>query len=622
MTDQLLLLPAPRQLSLTGGAFSLPAERLIALNAAEPSALLFTAERVQAALRQSAGVEWPIVAGDAAPAARVCLRLNVVPGAVAHPQGYQLTITAAAIDIVAATPAGVWYGALTLIQLIEQRRRELPQLRAADWPDFPNRGVMLDISRDRVPTLDTLFELIDMLAGWKINQLQLYTEHTFAYQQHPDVWADASPLTGAEVLALDAYCRERCIELVPNQNTFGHMRRWLIHPRYRPLAECPHGCDTGLPDWGHFNEPFSLAPENPGSLELVRSLMDELLPHFASRQFNVGCDEAVELGQGASAASVAQRGKGRVYLEFLLKIYREVKARGRTMQFWGDIIMEYPELVPELPRDAVAMEWGYEADHPFADHGAKFAASGVPFYVCAGTSSWNSVAGRTDNALQNLRNAARNGLGHGAVGYLITDWGDNGHWQPLPVSYLPLAYGAGLAWAVAANEPLNPAELASRFAFRDETGALGRVAFELGNVYRAAGAPHNNSVLFRLLQESPAQIAGRNLNPATLTSILSQIDAAAAGLPQAQPACPDAELLRREFQWAAGLLRHACRRGLWVIRADDSQRAALAAEADALLAEYRYLWHARSRPGGFADSAARLEKMRADYVGERLNGDM
>jgi len=79
-------------------------------------------------------------------------------------------------------------------------------------------------------------QLIDRLASWKINQFQLYTEHTFAYRRHPDVWAKASPFTGEEVLELDAYCRERFIELVPNQNSFGHLHRWFEHPQYLELA--------------------------------------------------------------------------------------------------------------------------------------------------------------------------------------------------------------------------------------------------------------------------------------------------------------------------------------------------------------------------------------------------
>jgi len=96
---------------------------------------------------------------------------------------------------------------------------------------------MLDISRNKVPSMATLYSLVDLLAGLKINHLQLYTEHTFAYAAHREVWADASPMTAEEVLLLDSYCRERFIELAPNQNSFGHLQGWLRLPRYREMAE-------------------------------------------------------------------------------------------------------------------------------------------------------------------------------------------------------------------------------------------------------------------------------------------------------------------------------------------------------------------------------------------------
>lgn len=83
------------------------------------------------------------------------------------------------------------------------------------------------------------------------------------------------------------------------------------------------------------------------------------------------------------------------------------------MMFWGDIILQQPDLISRLPKDSIALEWGYEADHPFDADGAKFTEAGVPFYVCPGTSSWNSLVGRTDNALGNLLNAAENGLKQG-----------------------------------------------------------------------------------------------------------------------------------------------------------------------------------------------------------------
>ena len=132
-------------------------------------------------------------------------------------------------------------------------------------------------------------------------------------------------MTGQDILELDAYCRERFVELVPNQNSFGHMERWLRHESYKQLAICPDGFTSPR---GLFVESMTLNPDEPQSLRLVSGLFDELLPHFQSRYFNVGCDETYELGMGRSAAAVQEKGVGRVYLDFLLAIYREVKARG------------------------------------------------------------------------------------------------------------------------------------------------------------------------------------------------------------------------------------------------------------------------------------------------------
>ncbi len=612
----LSLLPHPQHLTYLEGTFTLPDKQLMILNAADPQTLYVTGRCVQRALENHAGVNWPLVAGTTVPHDRVGMRINIVTNGTLHPQGYTLTIAPGGISIVGSTPAGVFYGAQTLIQIVQQRGHSLPLLNIRDWPDFPNRGVMLDISRDKVPTMDTLYQLVDRLAGWKINQFQLYTEHTFAYQNHSDVWAEASPLTGEEILALDAYCRERFLELVPNQNTFGHMRRWLIHDRYRPLAECPHGCDTGHPEWGYFDEPFTLCPTDPGSLDLIRTLLDELLPHFSSRHINVGCDETVELGLGRSADAVAQRGQGRVYLDYLLKLYREVKARGRTMQFWGDIILNYPDLISDLPPDVIAMAWGYEADDPLEAHSTHFAASGIPFYVCPGTSSWNSVAGRADNAIKNLQMAAESGLRHGAIGYLITDWGDNGHWQPLPASYLGFSYGAALSWAYEANQARDIISMLDIHVFDDFNGIMGRLAVGLGKAHHPTNVQlHNSTILFQLLQENPEEIRKREtITQTNLEKTLAQIDELAGDLDNLQLNHADGELIKREYAWVINMLKHACRRGLWAL--DPRQpnlQPQLAEEADHLIAEHRAIWLARNRPGGLKDSAARLEKMRQDY---------
>jgi hypothetical protein len=612
----LSLLPDPRQLTPLPGSVAITSGRRILIQGPDVPALLFTAQRLRAGLRANAGVEWEITATAEGPLGEVGATLLVDPARAVHPQGYELSIKDDQIALAAATPAGLFYGVCTLIQLLEQAGRTLPALLIADQPDFDARGVMLDISRDKVPTMETLRGLVDMLAGWKINQLQLYTEHTFAYRNHPDVWAAASPVTGQEILELDAYCRERFVELVPNQNSFGHMARWLVHPRYAALAETHDEFET---PWSvTMKGPFSLAPEDPGSLVLVTSLFDELLPHFSSRQFNVGLDETVDLGQGRSADACRARGEGRVYLDFLLAIYHQVKARGRGMQFWGDIINHHPDLIAELPKDAVALEWGYEATHPFARNVPRFAAAGLPFYVCPGTSSWNTIAGRTDNALGNLLSAAEHGLRHGALGYLNTDWGDNGHWQMLPVSFLGFAVGAALSWALEANRGMDVAEVVSRHAFGDPTGAMGRVAYDLGNVYRHAGyEPPNSSALFWVLQELPGKPGEWQLPPIAWDRALEAIDAAMQPMARARMARPDAAEITQEYELAARMLRHACRRSQFLAEPEGPGEQARRRQQDEdmreIEREYQRLWLARNRPGGPPESLARLEAARALY---------
>ena len=615
----LTLLPAPRSLTLGSRSLALGQGRLLVLEGAPAAAMIAGARRVQRALKEHAGLTWEVSAASAVPAEQIGARVRVDPATVPQPQGYTMRIGEVGIDIAAHDAPGAFYACCTLAQIIATQGETLPHLAISDWPDFPVRGVMLDVSRDKVPQMGTLRALVDMLAGWKFNQLQLYTEHTFTYRQHPQVWAEASPITGEEIIELDAFCRERFVELVPNQNSFGHMHRWLTHPRYAALAETHDEFDT---PWNtRMKGPFGLNPEDPGSIALVSSLYDELLPHFSSRMVNVGCDETIDLGVGRSKAAVAERGAGRVYLDFLLKIYEQVKRHGHTMQFWGDIIIQHPELIAELPKDVIALEWGYEADHPFADHCPQFAAAGIPFYVCPGTSAWCSLAGRTHNALVNLANAAENGLKHGASGYLITDWGDNGHWQALPVSYTGFAVGAAYSWAYEANRALDVPQAVSAHAFGDPTGSAGKVAYDLGDVYRAVGLePHNSSVLFWALLRRLEDLDEEEppIPAAAFHKALQAVDDALVPLPHARIGGPDAEQTGRELALTGRLLRHACKRALLALRdeglAGADARAELADDMRGIIGEYEELWLGRNRHGGLRDSVARLQRALNDYA--------
>ncbi len=142
---------------------------------------------------------------------------------------------------------------------------------------------MLDISRGRVPKLETLLDLAEKLADFKINELQLYTEHTFAYKKYKSVWQSWGALTAKEIQILDARCRELGIDLVPNQNSFGHLRYFLEDPRLKKLGELSEPYEAETADF--LRRPTTLAPNHPGTLPFLRGLYDELLPNFSSQVF-------------------------------------------------------------------------------------------------------------------------------------------------------------------------------------------------------------------------------------------------------------------------------------------------------------------------------------------------
>jgi hypothetical protein len=355
-------------------------------------------------------------------------------------------------------------------------------------------------------------------------------------------------------------------------------------------------------------------------------MYDDLLPHFTSKLFNVGCDETFDVGTGRSKKACEEKGVHRVYLDFVLQIYQLVQERGRTMMFWGDIILHEPALIPELPGDIIALEWGYESDHPFGENCEKFADAGIPFYVCPGTSSWNALVGRTDNAMGNLRNAAKHGLKHGAIGYLNTNWGDHDHWQYQPTAYLGYVYGAAVSWAFDANADVDIPPALSLHAFDDPTGTMGRLAFELGNVYKiyeryTSRRIHNNSFLVAALYQPVEELVSRyvdwkDLDPALFQEARREIDRAMSLMPRVRMRGADAGLIRREYQNAARLLRHACALGELKIAlatrgtVHAEQAYALAEDMRGILDEHRELWLARNRVGGLeAGSATHFQRM-------------
>ena len=148
-------------------------------------------------------------------------------------ESYSLTVGRDRIAIQAPGAAGAFYGIQTLRQLLKEER--VPCLEIRDRPDFPYRGFYHDATRGRIHTVEAIKKLIDDMAYYKMNSLQLYVEHVFEFEETKGIIPATGYLTKAELRELDAYCQENFIDFVPSLSTFGHMNDILNQPQYRHL---------------------------------------------------------------------------------------------------------------------------------------------------------------------------------------------------------------------------------------------------------------------------------------------------------------------------------------------------------------------------------------------------
>ena len=234
--------------------------------------------------------------------------------------------------------------------------------------------------------------------------------------------------------------------------------------------------------------------------------------------------------------------------------------------------------------------------------------------MCPGTSSWNTLIGRLPNARGNLLDAAEVGLARGAAGYLITDWGDNGHLQPPSVSFPPLAYGAARQ-LVPGGEPRAPAGGAlDAFVFEDDARVLGGALESLGGLYTGTGKVGlNGSPLFTELLQGGLLGSLGTPDAAGTRRVIETLDARsrrsrgpARAVQTAPWSCGSCS--RPRGSRATGPFASRARRASpWPT--DPELRRDL---GDAI-AEQRACWALRARPGGLADSVARLEATLASY---------
>lgn len=361
-------------------------------------------------------------------------------------EGYYVAIEPQKAIVASKSQKGLYYGILTLRQLILQFGNELPCCVIRDYPELKWRAFSDDISRGQVSTMDNFKKIIRQISMMKYNVYMPYLEDLVRVERYPDIGEGRGALSRQEFEELQNYAQRYFVEVVPIFQTLGHFENILNMDNYRQFAEFPGAA--------------SLDIRSKKADEFLFSLLDEVVPIFKSKFFHMGADESWDVGLGKNREYVKKVGLAKAHAEHYLKVYKYLKKHGKKVLMYGDIILSHPEILKYLPKDIIIVDWHYWPSdyYPSVE---LLKDKGFQVLVSPGIHNWVNPVPNFFFAWLNIRYFNLTGQDKGSIGTVISSWGDFGGPNLREQNYLCYYYGAETAWN---SESRNFLELNKHFA--------------------------------------------------------------------------------------------------------------------------------------------------------------
>ena len=223
---------------------------------------------------------------------------------------------------------------------------------------FDECGVMLDLSRNGVMTVEAVKKYADMMALMGLNQLYLYLEDTYEIDGCPYFGYMRGRYTKEELKEIDEYCDLIGIEAIPHIQALGHMEqyiKWDEGMQYR---------DT---------ERVLIAGEER-TYDFIKKAISSISSCFKTKKIHLGMDEAGNLGSGKYYAKNGLVDRKKILLDHLKRVTEITTELSLTPIIYGDVLFavatgnqygrsekaEIPEDVKKnIPKDLVLTYWNY-----------------------------------------------------------------------------------------------------------------------------------------------------------------------------------------------------------------------------------------------------------------------
>jgi hexosaminidase len=368
------LIPLPAQLSVADGKFNVDSHTSIVV-ADHAESTQRTARYLAGLIAHTRGLHLSVKQGAATANAIVLRRDPQAP--MANREGYALDVTPQGISITARDDAGLFYGAVTLWQLLTPDARQgavqVPAVQIRDQPRFVWRGLMLDSAR-HFQSVAEVEQLLDQMAehklnvlhwhltddqGWRI-EIKRYPELTRigAWRTPPDAGHAGEPqryggfYTQAQIREVVAYAAARFITVLPELDMPGHAQAAVAaYPQLGVTGQRP----AVSTDWGV--NPY-LYNVDDATFDFFDHVLDEVMALFPSKYIDVGGDEAIkDQWQASPAVQAKMRALGITSEDalqgwFIDRIGQYLGRHGRKLIGWDEILEG-----DHLPADATVMSW-------------------------------------------------------------------------------------------------------------------------------------------------------------------------------------------------------------------------------------------------------------------------